>query len=658
MEKRGLIFLTILFCLPLVSSLITVSQASYLYSFGDELVTNITIQPQKDTNEFLVATLVCDGQSKEVFRNPYNLLAGDRRIIGISVSLEKTFIPNGGGECTLDVTYGPETISSQRFYINNEVQVRFSLNGEIDPEKSVIINGEARKSNGKYLDNGEVIAEISDIGLRVIEKVDNGRFNFTFFVPKQAPAGSYDLKVSAYDRDSKQEISNFGESSTRVKIKQVPSGVDLAVNVLTFAPGDKLEYYVKVSDQSGQRMERDVKIILRSPNGNNYIDKVVNSKDSNSINITQFFTPGDWNIEVLSQEYTAVRNFYVQPYENISFWLDNETLSIKNLGNVYFNDVVSVEIGSKNVFDETVELEVGEVKKYTLRGDGTFEVVATVGKNSFSIGEASLTGRAISLSEFGKKENNTISFILWILAILVLAAIVYVFYRRTKKRHYFGRIPKRERDYLEIPRKVSSTPNAKFVEIKPIQMAKEGKREEVCIVALAIKNLDNLMQGESDIEGTLQRIGTYAKSSKARIKKEGNTFIFVYSPMVTGDEDNRMSALKLASRIASLINERNKRYALKVEYGVGIHTGEMIVENLGNKMKFVSVGNTIIGAKKACEKSNENVYLSSTFHKKAHMLVKDEALPAENHWRLLQVIDRSEHNEFIDKFMKKTKSEF
>ena len=113
-------------------------------------------------------------------------------------------------------------------------------------------------------------------------------------------------------------------------------------------------------------------------------------------------------------------------------------------------------------------------------------------------------------------------------------------------------------------------------------------------------------------------------------------------------------ALSLAEEISSILNEYNKHYALKINYGLGIHLGEMIIEsNREGKIRFTSVGSTTIIPKRAADRSNGFVYLSEIVHRRMLGKIKCEKISSEGYWKLNQIVRRDEHKDFINKFMKK-----
>ncbi|MFH1290914.1 MAG: hypothetical protein ABIH92_05940, partial [Nanoarchaeota archaeon] len=71
----------------------------------------------------------------------------------------------------------------------------------------------------------------------------------------------------------------------------------------------------------------------------------------------------------------------------------------------------------------------------------------------------------------------------------------------------------------------------------------------------------------------------------------------------------------------------------KIEFGIGINTGQLIIEEKEGKFKFISLGNTITTAKKISQQSISNILLSDAFHEKTRGKIRSLKLPGQNLWK-------------------------
>ena len=97
----------------------------------------------------------------------------------------------------------------------------------------------------------------------------------------------------------------------------------------------------------------------------------------------------------------------------------------------------------------------------------------------------------------------------------------------------------------------------------------------------------------------------------------------------------------------------NKKYAIKIDYGIGAHVGEMFLEMVEGKPKFTSTGNVTVLAKNAAEKANNELFTSSLLHRKVYNIVKGEQTQY-GLFKVNSILNRGQHSAFIQKFMKKS----
>ena len=80
----------------------------------------------------------------------------------------------------------------------------------------------------------------------------------------------------------------------------------------------------------------------------------------------------------------------------------------------------------------------------------------------------------------------------------------------------------------------------------------------------------------------------------------------------------------------------------------------MIIENNEGKTKLTAIGNTITSAKNLAEYSQNQIRMSDDIYRSVLGKVKSEKI-AEKQWKLISMPKRSQHSEFINKFMQRNK---
>ena len=131
MEKTALLILIafILTILPsAVSAEIMLSQPNFLYNIGDSMDISATIKPDKDVDGFLTLALSCGDLSKEFYKAPFSLKAGQEEKISTQLILSKSFLGEMIGECRVDANYGEDQSSTQSFQVTDKIDLIVNIN--------------------------------------------------------------------------------------------------------------------------------------------------------------------------------------------------------------------------------------------------------------------------------------------------------------------------------------------------------------------------------------------------------------------------------------------------------------------------------------------------------------------------------------------------
>jgi len=184
-----------------------------------------------------------------------------------------------------------------------------------------------------------------------------------------------------------------------------------------------------------------------------------------------------------------------------------------------------------------------------------------------------------------------------------------------------------------------------------------GRKEEISIISLKIKNLDNLLQTGSIAKNVINDILHSTKIARSKIYVDGNYRLIIFSPIVTKSGENNIRAIRIAKAIEKALLSYNGKGRDKIDFGIGVNIGDMIVEARQEKFKFTSLGTTLTAAKKISENSNCEVLLSEALHRKTLGNVKSEKLKDKNLWRIKRITSREKHADFISNFVNRQKKE-
>lgn len=487
----------------------------------------------------------------------------------------------------------------------------------------------------------------------VISEVRDGHFSVVFVVPDNAPPGTYKVSARAYDQDRQGNIMNEGVASSSVRIKQVIQVAKLAFNFDSIVPGNEFLFIPLLYDQAENQGDGELEIIVYKPDNSVFMDKILKSSDTYSIFIETNYTPGYWKVEGKIGEIETEKSFFVEELEKISSTLEENTLTIRNIGNVLFDKAVEISIGEISEIKD-VRLEVGESRRFRLAApDGEYKIGVSDGSNSEDLGVTLLTGRVISINEIGGYLSENYWMLILLLVVVVFIIIILVIIRKIKSGGIRVKVPKLvgpKRDAVSKPLSVAGTVGGGVVD--------RGKKEEVSLISLKIKNFSEIQDSAGSVkDGGLQCIDGVlleAKSVGAKIYVDKEYRIIIFSPSIVKGE-NYLLAIRVAKGIGLILNNFNSSSEEKINFGIGVHSGDMAMERKEGKLKFVSLGNTVAIAKRLSEYSENEVLLSEQMHKKTLGKVKVEK--KGDFWKVTRIVDREQYEDFVNKFLKRQKEE-
>ncbi len=644
--------LIIFLSLSLISAELIISQPKSAYNFGDTFDVAIKIIPQKDTASFFTAALVCPENNIELYRSPIKLNVGEEKEIPISIELDKRIVTQGG-KCKIQSSFDEESIESQSFDILSEIDLTINLdNFPYPPGQEIKVSGSATKVNSVPL-NGFVEMSIPNLGITILRPVIEGAFVFNFTTPSSTKSQSYNVNVKVYEKDEFGGIINEGSTTTSFKIVQSPTDLDIALSSPTIKPNNAFLFTPIVYDQAGDKFESDVGYTVFNPQGTIIKKEIVKSGKTISLPIESNFPSGNWKIEASSLSLKKSKEFFVEEYRNISFTLINNTLNIINNGNVPFTGPIEISIGGINEIKE-LSLNTGESKKFKLLAPaGTYDIKINDGSSVAQLGSTFLTGKVISVGDAidnSSSSKSNMIIVIWLIVILIIAIIAVFLYKKISRKTFVGKSPS-----SNINSSVASLPVKSSI-AQSSNVTDKGDKQECSIVSVKIKNSEALKQyheAASAIENSLYK----AKEFGGKVYSEGDYRLVVLSPLLTKQQDNTDKAIKIANIIEKNLQEFNAKKLKKIDYGIGISLGNLIVDNKDNKFKFVSADNSIVSVKNISQFANNGILISESFHRKTIGKVKANKISDKNLWQIERVVDRSQHEDFINKFKQRQKSD-
>lgn len=728
MWALGLLF-ALLVIAPIASAEIFIDGFESTYNLGDELNVSMTVSSSAAANDFLVSKLVCTGlyyvttnktseqngtnvtqtsssikpgtREIELYRGALSVDAGGEKEVSLSIRMNKGLIEDLNGDCIIRATYNKITADSGAFELTSGLDVGLDLSGiKIMPEEEMNVIGSAYRRNGEAI-NGFVEASINSLSLNVSGTVKDGIFNFSFTIPRDAHAGEYELVASAYERDGEGNKVNEGIARGSFRVKQINDKIDLAFSSQIVTPGSDFTFTALLYDQAGDDVSDDVAVSIYYPNGTLIEKRLARAGKAEGLKIGQTDVPGYWKVDAVTGKLEASKTFYVEELQKAEFSIANDTLTIANVGNVDYTKAVEITIGDKKEIIQ-VNISVGGIKKFKIYApEGEYDISVNDGSQVNNFGTSFLTGRAISVQDITNLTSSMpFMIVVWIIVILVVAAIALYIYRKVARGSYSGRMPsfarseegrpmmlgaqsatsaaasfrREEREEKDSVAPATSAFNQDEQRMRqritsalpsmapPFVVRKEkeeyakssatmerAQKQESSIVCLNVKNMGELMTSKGGALGALDRALSKAKSARAKIYIDGDYRVIIFAPAITRESANETRAINAAKQIEEVLTEYNKLHVQKVSFGIGVNSGELIAESRDGGFKFTSVGNTISAAKRISDSADSEILLSEMFHRKTAGTVKVE--PGKGAWRIKRIVNRERNSEFINKFM-------
>lgn len=643
--NAGLFFILLIALMPFISAEISFDSPKSLYNLGEELDTRLSVSVPSQVSGFLVVKLSCSGEEIELYKSPLSVKDREQRQILFSTFLDKNLISEMKGECVLKGYYSGEQGESRKFTISEQIIVTSEINQSIyNPGSQIAFIGSAIRKNGMP---AQGIAELSSQELNILytSMVKDGKYSFNFSLGNEVPSRSYLLKIKVYERDLSGRVTNQGEGEAQVRVRQILKKADIALNKLSFVPGESVVYTLLATDQAGEEMRADGQIKITDAKGNIISQRVVSSGVTINLKTYSNDTPGPWSIDSEIGQITGKKQFNIQELENASYTINGAYLEIKNSGNVPYSKPIEISIGGKGEIKQVI-LDVGEKKEFKLSApDGEYEIEAKANGIQSKIGKSLLTGSVVAVKEQGIFSLTFMPWVWLILIIIALIALYFAYLKFLRPKYSERKIDSSNLGSLSL--KPAEYKTGKFANQSPIM--EKGKKEKAIILSISLKNYGSIVENE-EAKKILERIIQTAKGSGSKVTKISSGILAIYTASTSGQEDITLNAVKAGFRLRNILEEYNKKFTSKIIYGIGLGEGEIIVDN-SNGFKFNPLGNSVISAKRLAEAANSEILISDSIHMLTRSKVK--VSKSGTGWKVLEIAQERNNTDFVEKFKKR-----
>ncbi|MCK5321314.1 hypothetical protein KAJ38_01935 [Candidatus Pacearchaeota archaeon] len=677
MKKIGYVF-TLMFILmsSFVFADISLSEPEEVYNLGDKIYINADGLRGAEIGNFNV-NLVCGNKTVNLVRWPASDFSTEEdqayatSKVLVSEDLEISNLTEILGECQIILSLGGQGASTKLFTISKDVFVSASTDKtSYDPGEGILVSVDASKANGGLL-NGFV--EASDAAY-FSKAVEDGSVSETFSMSETAEAGIYFLGIRVYDV-GQNGVLNEGFANISFSINQVASSIIMSLSDEEAVPGEEFTIGAEVFDQSGKEIVGTVSAKIISPE-NEEIEVMIPTGDFSTFDFPVNATAGSWKVIAMFDEIGEQREFEMIKSSKMEFNISEGVLEITCVGNWECNGSVDVQIGEESSELELV-MDMGEVRKFSLKApQGEYEVIVSDGESSINR-QVLLTGNAISVRDFKEVGIFKAYSVVWIFLIIVLGvAGVILFMNSRKTKKFKGN--KIENVVSSVYKHVDSAKSKIVSKTSGLNVKNYGHEDKTmvdltksgiggaestlvlkgekhlsAIVALSVKNSATLGGHAKD---SLIKIVEGTREFKGLVDLRGDYIFIVFSPLVTKTYKNEVLASKTGIKILRGLKDYNKKFKDKIEFNLGVHTGELVSSKVGGKLKYTGLGNTISLAKRIADSDVGKLLVSEDVRKKMLRdlkVVKAKEVGKSQTYEVSEVVDREANTAKLKSLLKR-----
>ena len=176
-------------------------------------------------------------------------------------------------------------------------------------------------------------------------------------------------------------------------------GEKLEVSTLkdAYLAGENISLRVSLLDFENNPINTEVKLIFEDVEKRSKIERTSTTNKIVEINLGETPLSGFWTLTAIYEENEATTDFLMEAQELAEFSLNNNVLTITNIGNTRYTKTVQIIIGD-TVGIKKPNLEIGESINFRLVApEGNYNIRITDGTSSLIKSDVSLTGEVIGV---------------------------------------------------------------------------------------------------------------------------------------------------------------------------------------------------------------------------------------------------------------------
>lgn len=685
--KREIFSIILLFALVISASTISAEivinqEPKPLYNLGDIVEVVAKIVTVNGLSAPLVVSSICNGVQTNVRSQDLFLSAGQEETINLKFLLTTERLGRTSGNCVVKFALqNGETKATKEFSVSDKINIKIiSFENSSDPGKILSISGEAIKQNGEAVKNGFVELILSAGGNNTLASskntVQNGFFELEYSIPEKTKAGDYVVNLEIYELDAKAQKTNKGFSSSKLKINQVPTSFEIILEKQEILPGTNVKIKPILYDQTGVKIKSSANVQILNPEGEIQFESETPTDKFLEYSFNRSEPPSNWKVVSTSEEFNDEENFRILENKKVSVEFLNRTILVTNIGNVFYNDTLLVKLDENNSVGLEVVLDIDKSQKYALTApDGNYSVkILQDGEVLFS-DNLFLTGYVIDATKLSERTLDVIQYpIVWVFFIVVLGFAAWVFFKRVYKKSFFGRgnllykrrgskvsaksLEEKQAEKIYTPKPGSLLINTQ--NIAELSLSIQGEKQSSTILCVQMQNPGEVRANKAAVQETMNKLAALAEENRAMIYENQGTILFIFAPIKTRTFKNELPAIIMAGKIKGILNEHNKLFKQKINFGISLNQGYMIVKQESkNLLRFTVLGTLITLAKRLAALSDGEPLLSDDIRKNIMSDIKTEKrTEGDLDFHIVKEIrDQEERRKFVNDFVRKMKQQ-
>ncbi len=430
------------------------------YNLGDKLSISVQFTPQSAVEGLIKSNLNCGDKSILYYAAPMKVASGGT----ISHNIPSlTFTNYMLGQCSVTITVSSfdNSFLDERTVTGITVtkDLILTLNEIPDtlPGEQATFKGTLKNARGLSPEKAELKIRFNDQDYSI--PFTEGEFAYNTQIPEKINSGIYTVRAFASD-----EFGNSGEATARFKIPSKATSIEIFPKEETYLPGQSIELTPVLLDQVRKIMEDSVAVEIISPSGNKVFSSDVASNTLVSHKLDDYSEPGVYQIKASKEAIVNTRQVTVSTVEKLEVSMEGNNISIKNTGNVEYNNITTIiaeSEGKKYAVNKKVILMPGQIVKFDLSEDikgGSYSInvepskeikityIESNGQSEAGLQNISIVSpdsfftkavkgiSGITGSFLGAQSKASVVYAVGLLALIIITSAVILGYQSTKQQ--------------------------------------------------------------------------------------------------------------------------------------------------------------------------------------------------------------------------------